>query len=124
MTKIQRFEDLDCRKEARRLVKLVYAATETGPVAKDFEFKGQIRKASVSAMTNIAEGFGRYSRKEFIRFIEISSASAIEVQSLSYAALDLSYFSEPVSESIRAKAEDVKSLDLGLIRYLDKHRTT
>jgi four helix bundle protein len=69
-------------------------------------------------MNNIAEGFGRYSKKEFIRFLEISSASASEVKSVSYAALDLSYWNQETVTTIQSKAESVKALDLGLIKYL------
>ena len=118
MAKVERFEDLNCWQEARKLVNIVYEACNNGPMATDFDMKGQIRRASISTMNNIAEGFGRYSKKELIRFLEISSSSANEVKSVSYAALDLSYWSKETVSTIQAKAEDVKALDLGLIRYL------
>ncbi len=118
MAKVERFEDLICWQEARNLVKLVYEASNEGSMAKDFDMRGQIRRAAISTMNNIAEGFGRYSKKEFIRFLEISSASASEVKSVSYAALDLNYWNQETVTRIQNKAESVKSLDLGLIKYL------
>jgi len=110
------FEDLHCWQEARKLVKLVYQECRQGPISRDFGMRDQVCRAAISAMNNIAEGFGRSSNKEFARFLEISSSSAMEVRSIAYAALDLSYFSAETAERIQAKAEDVKSLDLGLIR--------
>ena len=80
--------------------------------------RSQIRRAAISTMNNIAEGVGRFSRKEFSRFLEISSASALEVKSITYAAIDLKYLTEEKAKQIQDKAETVKSLDLGFIRYL------
>jgi four helix bundle protein len=118
LAKVERFEDLICWQEARNLVRIVYEASNEGPMAKDFDMRSQIRRAAISTMNNIAEGFGRYSKKEFIRFLEISSASASEVKSVSYAALDLSYWNQETVTTIQSKAESVKALDLGLIKYL------
>ena len=118
MAKVDRFEDLHCWQEARKLVKIVYELTSEGPIAKDFDMRSQMRRAAISTMNNIAEGFGRFSTKEFIRFLEISSSSACEVKSLSYAAIDLEYFTKDKVKRIQDKADDVKALDLGFIRYL------
>lgn len=107
-----------CWQEARNLVRIVYEASNEGPMAKDFDMRSQIRRAAISSINNIAEGFGRYSKKEFIRFLEISSASASEVKSISYAAFDLNYWDQETVTRIQNKAESVKSLDLELIKYL------
>jgi four helix bundle protein len=120
MSTIKRFEDLHCWQEARELVRLVYAGTNVGLFKRDFETKGQIRRAAISVMNNIAEGFGRMSKRDFIRFLEISQTSANEVKSIAYAALDQNYWTPETAKIIQDKAEDVKSLDLGLIRYLTK----
>jgi four helix bundle protein len=69
-------------------------------------------------MNNIAEGFGRNSNKEFIRFLDFSQSSAIEVKSITYALSDMKYLPEEKVLAIREKAEEAKSLTLGLIRYL------
>jgi four helix bundle protein len=118
MSKIEKFEDLKCWQASRELVKLVYLNCEEGKLAKDFETRGQIKRAALSSMNNIAEGFGRGSNKEFIRFLEIAQSSAMEVRSITYALSDLQYLPEKENLAIRNKAEEVKSLTLGLIRYL------
>jgi four helix bundle protein len=116
--KVQRFEDLKCWQAARELVKMVYTISRTGELAKDFETKNQFRKAALSSMNNIAEGFGRFSRKDFIRFLDISQSSALEVQSMLYVLTDLEYLTTDRIEDIRLKAEETKNLTLALIKYL------
>lgn len=69
-------------------------------------------------MNNIAEGFGRGSDKEFIRFLEMSQSSAMEVKSMTYILMDLAYLDEQSVTFISEKAEETKSITLGLIRYL------
>ena len=122
MAKVDRFEDLKCWQEARKLVKMVYEITNEGSFAKDYDMKSQIRRASISTMNNIAEGFGRFSRKDFSRFLEISPTSASEVKSVCYAAIDINYLSEEKAKQIQNKAEEVKALDLGLIKYLNSQK--
>ena len=122
MGRIDRFEDLHCWQEARKLVRIVYEATNKGAISRDFDMKSQIRKAAISSMNNIAEGFSRFSKKEFVRFLEISSSSACEVKSVAYTALDLQYWTTETATEVQNKAEDVKSLDLGFIKYLNSKR--
>ncbi len=88
MSKVQRFEDLKCWQAARQLVKLVYFVSMTGELARDFDTKNQFRKAALASMNNIAEGFGRFGRKDFIRFLDISQSSVLEVQSMLYVLSD------------------------------------
>ena len=118
MAKIERFEDLKCWQTARELVKLVFEACEEEKLAKDFKTKDQIKSAALSSMNNIAEGFGRNSNKEFIRFLDISQSSSMEVRSITYALEDSKYLPLPKIIEIREKAEAAKSITLGLIRYL------
>lgn len=118
MAKIEKFEDLKCWQAARELAKVVYHACENGKLAKDFDTKSQLRRAALSTMNNIAEGFGRGSDKEFIRFLEMSQSSAMEVKSMTYILMDLAYLDEQSVTSISEKAEETKSITLGLIRYL------
>lgn len=118
MAKIEKFEDLKCWQAARELVKMVYVACEDGKFIKDFDTKSQIRRAALSTMNNIAEGFGRASDKEFIRFLEIAQSSAMEVKSITYVLIDLNYLSEDKIMEISKKAEETKSITLALIRYL------
>lgn len=117
--RITRFEDLECWKAARELVKLVYEAVrDSKDFQKDYRLSGQITAAAVSSMSNIAEGFSRRSNKEFTQFLFISKSSAAEVQSEAYAALDQSYISREIFDGIYNQAEQVSKLDSGLITYL------
>ena len=118
MGKIERFEDLRCWKEAGELVKEVYIISEDGKLARDFDTKSQIKRAALSIMNNIAEGFGKYSTKEFIRYLDTAHNSASEVKSIVYVLIDLNYLEETKAKEIQDKADKVKALSLALIRYL------
>ena len=91
MTRIDRFEDIEAWQEARRLVQAIYALTGDGQFVKDFGLRDQIRRASVSIMSNIAEGFERGSDKNFARFLFMAKGSAGEVRSQLYIAADHGY---------------------------------
>lgn len=110
MAMISRFEDIDGWKEARKLVKMIYSITNTGPFAKDFGLRDQIQRAAVSAMTNIAEGFDCDSKIEFARFLGIARRSAVEVQSLLYAAFDARYITEAQLRDHYEQARATKAL--------------
>jgi four helix bundle protein len=94
MSMIQRFEDIQAWQEARKLVKMVYSLTSKESFSKDFGMRDQIRRASVSVMANIAEEFDCDSKVEFARFLGIARRSAVEVQSILYAALDTGYIND------------------------------
>jgi four helix bundle protein len=89
--KVTRFEDLDVWKAAKDLSVAVYRATQAGPFARDFALRDQIRRAAVSVMSNIAEGFGRHSRPEFRHFLSIARGSVSEVRSQLHLARELGY---------------------------------
>ncbi len=88
---ITRFEDIVAWQEARKLTGAIYRMSASKPFAHDFGLRDQIQRASVSSMSNIAEGFDCESRIEFGRFLGIARRSTVEVQSLLYVALDASY---------------------------------
>jgi four helix bundle protein len=118
MTKITRFEDLECWQEARKLVKLVYAATHNTHFRKDLRLAGQIQTAATSSMANSAEGFIRRSDREFIQFLFVAMSSAAEVQSHLYVALDQGYIDENLFREIYDQAERTAKIISGLIKYL------
>lgn len=120
MPKIERFEDLDCWKQSRNLVNLLYDLCDKEPLSKDFTTKDQLKRAALSIMNNIAEGFGRYSRKEFVRFLEISQASALEVRSMLYILLDRNYIKQKDFEKLLNETLSITNQVNGLIRYLNK----
>ena len=120
MAMISRFEDIQAWQEARQLVKMVYKLTCSGMFSKDYGLRDQIQRASVSAMTNIAEGFDCESKAEFARFLGIARRSAVEVQSLLYAAFDVEYISEAQLTAHYEQARKTKALIGGFKRSLTK----
>jgi len=118
MSKVDRFEDLDCWKKSRELVNVIFDICENQMKNKDFSTQDQIKRAAISTMNNIAEGFGRYSNKEFIRFLEYSAASSMEVRSMLYVLSDRKYIDEIAFEKCHQLAIDHTNITLGLIRYL------
>ena len=118
MVLIRKFEDIVAWQEARKLVSSIYQLTNTGVLAKDYGMRDQIQRAAVSAMTNIAEGFDCESKIEFARFLGIARRSAVEVQSLLYAALDVGYINQEKFNVEYQQAEKTKALIGGLKRSL------
>lgn len=116
----QKFEELECWQCARELVGLVYASSRFGPLSKDYGLKDQIRRASISVMNNIAEGFTRFGRKEMIHFFNISQSSASEVQSMSYILKDLGYLPEEKCLEIRYKALECRNKTIAFMQYHKK----
>lgn len=96
MATITKFEDLEIWKLAREQAKEIYKLTKEGSFAKDFDLKNQINAAAGSAMDNIAEGFERFSNKEFSQFLIISKGSNGEVRSQLYRASDRGHITEEV----------------------------
>ncbi|OGP70693.1 MAG: four helix bundle protein, partial [Deltaproteobacteria bacterium RBG_13_58_19] len=88
MAKIERFEEIDAWKKARELTKNIYEITGKGNISKDFALRDQLRRASVSIMANIAEGFERGGNKEFRQFLAVAKGSVGEVKAQLYVALD------------------------------------
>lgn len=118
MSNVKKFEDLHCWQEARNLVKKIYLLAEHGKLSKDFDTKSQIKRAALSIMNNIAEGFGKYSNKEFVRYLDTASNSASEVKSMLYVLGDLNYLEPEKVEELQNLTEKVKAQTLALIRYL------
>ncbi len=116
--KIVRFEDIDSWKKGRELTKAVYRITAQQKFFKDFGLRDQIQRASVSIMSNIAEGFDSGSDKAFVSFLRYSYRSASEVQSLLYVALDSGYIVEPDFQKCFEQASEAKRMIGGFIKYL------
>jgi four helix bundle protein len=109
--KIERFEDLIVWQKGIEFVRHVYVLCDEGRLQRDFGLRDQIRRAAVSIPTNIAEGFERASRKEYVQFLHIAKGSAGEVRSLLRVALEVGYLSQE-------KHEQLCSEVLTLSRYL------
>jgi len=119
MPKIERFEDIQVWQKARELNKEICAITKDSHFSKDFSLRDQIRRASVSIMANIAEGFGRRSKKEFANFLNMAHGSAAEVQCHLYVALDQNYLGQKDFEMLYDKVEEVSKLIQGFMNYLN-----
>jgi four helix bundle protein len=118
MGKIERFEDIDAWKKARELTKIIYEVNSQGKLASDFSLKDQLRRAAVSIMANIAEGFEREGNKEFRQFLATAKGSAGEVKALLYVALDAGLTSMEQFQRIRTLADETSRLLAGFLRYL------
>lgn len=118
MATFNRLEDIQAWQKARQITRLIYEATAEGQFAKDFGLRDQIRRASVSIMANIAEGFGRRSDKEFANFLNMAHGSASEVQSHLYVALDLSYIDQTSFKNLSALLEEASRMTLALAQRL------
>lgn len=117
--KVTKFEDLECWKAARELVRQVFTVSQDGAFVKDWDSKSQFRRAALSVMNNIAEGFARYHDKEFKRFLDIAQSSAAEVKSMLYVFEDLKYLGSNVIEELHQSVDKARNFTLALIRYLD-----
>ena len=117
--KIGRFEDLDVWENAKAIVIKVYKVSGIGDFARDFGLRDQMRRASVSIMSNIAEGFERQSDKEFSRFLYIAKGSAGELRSQLYIAQELGYLSLEDRQSLQQDLEVISKQLSGLIRHLN-----
>jgi four helix bundle protein len=113
--RVHTFEDLLVWQMGIELVKRVYVLTANAWFSKDFGLRNQIRRASVSIPTNIAEGFERASRKEYLNFLNIAKGSAGEVRSLLYVALEVGYLQGESYEELRAQVIKISA-------YLFNHR--
>ena len=119
MATVKQFEDLKVWQEARQLVDVVYSASKVRAFAGDFALREQIRRAAISAMSNIAEGFERGTRKEFIQFLNIAKGSNGEVRSQLYVALDQKYITDTQFTAVREACASLSKRLASFIRYLD-----
>lgn len=120
MAKIVRFEDIHAWQKARGLVQEIYSVSNSGLFSKDFGLRDQIRRAAVSIMLNIAEGFARKTNREFCQFLVIAHGSAAEVQAALYVALDLGYITTEQFERLYFTTEETSKMIMGFSIYLNK----
>jgi four helix bundle protein len=118
MAEIKRFEDLEAWKIARELTRAIYRLSSAGEFARDFGLRDQIRRASVSVISNIAEGFEREGDKEFLQFLAMAKGSCGEVRAQLYVAFDQLYINEEQFNAISTKAIEVSQMISGLMKYL------
>jgi four helix bundle protein len=119
---VRRFEDLVAWQKARVLTREIYEVTRQGVFAKDYGLSGQIQRAAVSIMSNIAEGFERRGRSEFHHFLFTAKASCAEVRSQLYVAFDIGYLSGAEFARLMAHAEEVGKIIGGLRATVERQR--
>ncbi|AHF16068.1 four helix bundle protein [Niabella soli] len=120
MSTILKFEELDIWQQARKLSLEIFKTTSVMPFASDFRFRDQVRAAAGSAMDNIAEGFERSSRLEFVNFPGFSKGSCGEVKSQLYRALDQNYISKELFNHLCERYTKLCSGIAAFIIYLNK----
>jgi len=124
MPKVARFEDLDVWKNARKLANLIYFLTRKGEFSKDFGLRDQMRRAAVSILSNIAEGFESQTQSMFVEYLGRSKSSAGELRAQLYLAQDVQYISEEeFNEAFDLVVVCSKQLTR-FIQYLRSHPNT
>ncbi|MCE9646825.1 MAG: four helix bundle protein [Chloroflexi bacterium] len=121
MATITRFEDIEAWQTARELTRMIYSITDEGRIARDFGLRDQIRRAVVSIMSNIAEGFESRSQAAFIHYPGIAKASSGEVRSQLYVSRDVGYLSEQQFSNLFQISEKVSRQLSRFISCLEKN---
>ncbi len=118
MAAIRKFEEIKAWQKARELAHEIYKTCSSGAISQDYGLRNQICRAAVSSMSNIAEGFGRSSNKDFAHFLDMARGSTMETQSLLYVALDIGYINQTAFDRLYKLAEETSSLIIGFSSYL------
>ena len=121
MSTFEKFEDIQAWQNARELANSVYRTTRDAPLNKDFALRDQLQRSAVSVMSDIAEGFGRRTNKDFANFLYRSKGSAMETISHLYIALDQDYINKDKFDSLCNGYKEVIKMLIGLIRYLESN---
>ena len=122
MPTIQRFEELEAWQTARQLTQWVYRLSSGGQFARDFGLRDQMRRAAVSVMSNIAEGFESRTKAMFIEFLGRAKASSGELRAQTYVALDVGYLTDSQFERVMDGADKCTRQIARLMSYLDGDR--
>jgi len=118
MAKIEKFEGIEAWKKARMLTREIYRISAVGEFGRDYGLRDQIRRASVSIMSNIAEGFERDGNKEFSQFLATAKGSAGEVRSQLYVSLEAGYINEAEFSNLYVQCTETARLISGFMKYL------
>lgn len=118
MAKITRFEDIESWRKSRELTKSIYRITLKQRFSRDFGLRDQIRRAAVSILSNIAEGFERDGDKEFIQFLSLAKGSCGELRAQLYVALDQEYIDQQEFAVLSNLATEISRMISGLMKYL------
>jgi four helix bundle protein len=120
--RVEKFEDIIAWQKARALTARIYQLTQQGKFARDYGLRDQIQRASVSIMSNIAEGFERGRPSEFHQFLSVAKGSCAELRSQIYIAFDAGYINQEVFDELMAKAVEVGRITGGLRAAIERKR--
>lgn len=115
MSFAERFEDLEIWQEARSLHRQIYSVLQ---LCKDYSFRDQMRRAALSVMNNISEGFERRTKKDFAHFLDLAKGSAGEVRSMTFAAEDVGILRKSDAECLRSGYEILSRRIAGFQKHL------
>jgi four helix bundle protein len=118
MARLERCEEVDAWKVGRERTKSIYQVASVGEFARDFGLRDQIRRAAVSILSNIAEGFERGGNREFLQFLPQAKGSRGEVRAQLYVAVDQSYLDTVQFQELREQTTRTGRLIAGLMKYL------
>jgi len=118
MPTVKHFEDLEAWQMARELTSSVYRTSAAGKFGRDFCLRDQMRRAAISVMSNIAEGFERGGDREFLQFLSVSKGSCGELRSQLYVAMDQGYMAEGEFCSLSEQARRISAAVSSLMGYL------
>jgi four helix bundle protein len=117
---VKDFEELEIWKEGRRIAGEIYRLTKNSKFRRDFSLSGQIQKAVVSIMSNIAEGFERGGNQEFIQFLYVAKGSCGEVRSQVYVALDQNYLEQEKADELINSLKRLSTMISNFINYIKR----
>ncbi|MEE9311677.1 MAG: four helix bundle protein [Planctomycetota bacterium] len=118
MAGFERIEDIQAWQKSRTLTRDVFKLFQGTSLEREYTLKNQITRSTLSIMNNIAEGFGRYSDREFFRFLDIAKASGVETLSMLYVLLDLGKLTNDSFKDLYKRVDEVISMIAGLQRHL------
>ena len=121
MATIECFEEIQSWQKGRELCRVVYQLTGEGAFSRDFGLRDQMRRAAVSVISNIAEGFESQNNRTFVRYLFIAKGSAGEVRAQAYIALNQSYITQAQFNELTALAVETSRLIANFIAYLEQH---
>ena len=122
MTTFKTFEDIEAWQKARNLTREIYVVSNLGSFSKDYGLRDQIRRAGVSIMSNIAEGFERGGTREFVQFLSMAKGSSGEVRSQLYVSVDQGYIDKDTFEQLFKLATETSRMIAGLMNYIRKSK--
>lgn len=120
MAGVSGFEEIKAWQKTREMTRMIYQVSKRGDFYKDFGLRDQIRRATSSVMSNIAEGYERDGNREFVQFLSQAKGSCGEIRSQLYMALDQNYLTPAEFEVLKGMASEVSRMISGLMAYLQR----